>query len=220
MSLQSYGLLKCKVVGGKPERDYNKPHYNIHVRADDEQYRVTINIKSDGFPSELLFYTNNDFNHPITAKLSALTYGFTTNQDILMDYIRGDLGFDRADMKTMPHDRVGPNNDANEKLDYYINQAIALKETDMYVFGSKWVADNYNDQDRIFGFKPSIGVHDVHMNQGNLGRWKKDNGVWQDGCILFHIPSKNQWIGVFLAFQSQSWHTDDQTGHAKNLQVI
>jgi len=24
----------------------------------------------------------------------------------------------------------------------------------------------------------------------------------------------NQWVAIFLAFQSQSWHTDDQTGHA------
>ena len=27
------------------------------------------------------------------------------------------------------------------------------------------------------------------------------------------IPDHDQWVGVFLAFQSQAWHTDDRTGH-------
>ena len=31
--------------------------------------------------------------------------------------------------------------------------------------------------------------------------------------LLFHFPEQDQWVGVFLAFQSQSWHTDDVTGH-------
>lgn len=214
MSLRSYGLLKCKVVNAKQERDLYQPHYNVHVRAVDENFRISINIKSDGFPSELLFYANNDFKHPITAKLRDLAYGFFTDQAILIDYIRGDLGFDREDMKKIPHDLLGPDNDVNEKLDDYINQAIESKDIDVYVFGSKWTAEKQNEQDRIFGFQPSIGMHDIHMNQGNHDRWKKDNGVWQDGCILFHIPSKDQWVGIFLAFQSQSWNTDDRTGHA------
>ena len=28
------------------------------------------------------------------------------------------------------------------------------------------------------------------------------------------VGSPDQWVGVFLAFQSQAWHTDDRTGHA------
>ena len=41
----------------------------------------------------------------------------------------------------------------------------------------------------------------------------KDDGVWQDGALILHFPSTDQWVGIFLAFQSQAWHTDDQTGH-------
>ena len=51
------------------------------------------------------------------------------------------------------------------------------------------------------------------MNQGNSGRFKNDDGVWQDGGLLIEFPNQNQWTAVFLKFQSQSWHTDDQTGH-------
>jgi hypothetical protein len=38
--------------------------------------------------------------------------------------------------------------------------------------------------------------------------------VWQDGALVFRFPSTDQWVAVFLAFQSQAWHTDDVTGHA------
>jgi hypothetical protein len=53
-----------------------------------------------------------------------------------------------------------------------------------------------------------------NMNQGNIPRFKGDDGVWQDGALLIHFPQLDQWVGTFLAFQSQAWHTDDATGHA------
>ena len=52
------------------------------------------------------------------------------------------------------------------------------------------------------------------MNQGNTGEFVRDDCVWQDGGLLLRFPDQHQWVAVFLAFQSQSWHTDDQTGHA------
>ena len=41
-----------------------------------------------------------------------------------------------------------------------------------------------------------------------------DNGIWQDGGILIHFEKEEEWIGIFLAFQSQSWCTDEE-GHAR-----
>ena len=52
------------------------------------------------------------------------------------------------------------------------------------------------------------------MNQGNSARFRGDDGVWQDGGLLLHFPGEGRWVGIFLAFQSQAWHTDDATGHA------
>jgi hypothetical protein len=66
----------------------------------------------------------------------------------------------------------------------------------------------------VFGFSPGNGVHDIHMNQGNNGPFVRDDGVWQDGALLFHFADPDQWAAIFLAFQSQAWHTDDTTGHA------
>lgn len=68
--------------------------------------------------------------------------------------------------------------------------------------------------DKVFGFLPGNGVHDVHMDQRNSGQLRKDDGVHQDGAVLIHLPDENRWTAVILAFQSQSWHTDDRTGRA------
>src|SRR4029079_13410355 len=40
-----------------------------------------------------------------------------------------------------------------------------------------------------------------------------DDGVWQDGGLFLYFPSVDRWTAIFLKFQSQSWHTDDTTGH-------
>ena len=52
------------------------------------------------------------------------------------------------------------------------------------------------------------------MNQGNDPAFVRDDGVWQDGGLLVHFPAVSRWVAIFLAFQSQAWHTDDVTGHA------
>jgi hypothetical protein len=83
----------------------------------------------------------------------------------------------------------------------------------VYAFGERWGPEP-GTPDKVFGFRPGNGIHDIHMNQGNEGRFAGDNGVWQDGALLIHFPAQSQWVAFFLAFQSQSWHTDDRTGHS------
>ena len=50
------------------------------------------------------------------------------------------------------------------------------------------------------------GVHDIHMNQGNVGDHAGDNGVFHDGGLLLAFPDRV--VGLFLAFQSQRVPTD------------
>ncbi len=83
----------------------------------------------------------------------------------------------------------------------------------MYVFGERWGPEQ-DKRDKIFGFMPGNGIHDIHMNQGNHPQFARDDGVWQDGALVFRFPTPDQWVAVFLAFQSQAWHTDDSSGHA------
>ena len=57
------------------------------------------------------------------------------------------------------------------------------------------------------------GIHDIHMNQGNGAGYRKDNGVFQDGGLIFEYPNGKRQA-FFFAFQSQTFATDDKTGNA------
>ncbi len=77
--------------------------------------------------------------------------------------------------------------------------------------GMRWGPEAKKDQH--FKFLPGNGVHDIHMNQGNDPGHARDDGGFQDGCLIFEYPG-GKYRAFFMAFQSQSFNTDDKTGHA------
>jgi uncharacterized protein YukJ len=214
--LEHYGVLKGTVVDARREDDPDSPHYQVHVRADSTSYRVAVNVKSQLSPSELLFLIDDRFQHPVTTGLPELPHGFTELQrepgSLALDFIRGNL-FDRQRLRPLPHDLPGPDNDLSDRVEHYVGRAIQEHGSEVYAFGEPWGPEQ-DQRDKIFGFVPGNGIHDIHMNQGNHPRFARDDGVWQDGALVFRFPSTDQWVAVFLAFQSQAWHTDDVTGHA------
>jgi hypothetical protein len=115
-------------------------------------------------------------------------------------------------MRPLAPEVSGPDNDLADLLDHYVLRAIEAPGAQMYLFGEPWSEPGVAD--KIFGFSPGAGVHDIHMNQGNSPAFAKDDGPWQDGGLLIRLPQPDRWVAVFLAFQSQAWHTDDSTGHA------
>jgi uncharacterized protein YukJ len=115
-------------------------------------------------------------------------------------------------MRLLPFDVPGPDNDLNEAIDTFIRQAIGDATACIYAFGERWGPES-TTTDPIFGFLPGNGMHDIHMNQGNVGRFIEQDGVWQDGALLMYFPADNRWGAIFLKFQSQTWHTDDLHGH-------
>jgi hypothetical protein len=128
-----------------------------------------------------------------------------------LDYIRGNL-FDRTNMRPLPFSVPGFDNDLNEKLDRLMQRAVADEDALVCAFGERWGPEP-GKKDKYFGFLPGNGIHDIHMNQGNSGQFVGDDGVYQDGGVLVQFPDQHEWVAVFLKFQSQSWHTDDTTGH-------
>jgi len=121
-------------------------------------------------------------------------------------------------MRALPATEPGPDNDLADSLDHYVHRALGDPGARIYAFGERWGPEN-GKPDKVFGFAPGNGMHDIHMNQGNSGAFVADDGVWQDGGLLLHFPGADQWVGVFLAFQSQAWHTDDTTGHRTDITV-
>ncbi|MBH1938133.1 DUF2278 family protein [Streptomyces sp. AV19] len=217
MPIARYGVLACHAVDRRREGSTDTPHYQIHlVDNSGTDYRAAVNVLSQQAPSELLYLADDDFRHPLTSLLPPAGSGWTPlpseRGGAALDFIRGNM-FVPAAMRTLPPDLPGVDNDLADLLDHYVQRAIADPTTGVYAFGQRFGPEQ-GRPDKVFGFRPGNGVHDIHMNQGNSGRFKGDDGVWQDGALLFHLPAESRWTAIFLAFQSQAWHTDDVTGHA------
>lgn len=214
MTLKNYGVLKGRPVGRRLVITSNA-HYQVHLVDDTTDYRIAVNVQSKIEPSELEYLVDENFRHPLVTGLIQLPLGFhelpRKPGGLALDFIRGNL-FDRRKMIPLPFNLPGKDNDLNEKIDKYVQRAMADENALIYAFGERWGPEN-KIKDKIFGFLPGNGIHDIHMNQGNTSEFRKDDGVWQDGGLLIHFPPENRWVGIFLKFQSQTWHTDDISGH-------
>jgi len=215
MPLGNYGVLKARPIARRLATHANA-HYQVHLIDinEDTDYRIAINVRSKLSPSELEYMIVDNYQHPILAELPDLPFGFNTIErqpgGIALDFIRGNL-FDPTQMQPLPFDQPGPNNDLNEFIDAHIQPALSDQEALIYAFGERWGPES--QRDKVFGFRPGNGIHDIHMNQGNAGNFASQDGVWQDGTLFIHFPSLDRWAAVFLKFQSQCWHTDDVKGH-------
>jgi uncharacterized protein YukJ len=214
MPLKSYGVLRGSAIARQLGSGANG-HYQVHVVDDTTHWRIAVNVESALAPSELRYVVVTQFEHVLLDELAALPRGWNTLPSraggMALDFIRGNL-FDHDAMRILPFDAPGPDNDLNEQLDHYVARAVGDEQASVFAFGERW-GPEAGRRDKIFGFEPGNGVHDIHMNQANVGRFVADDGVWQDGALLLHFPQPEQWVGIFLAFQSQTWHTDDATGH-------
>ena len=212
MPIPSYSVL----VGRASDRRLATPkknHYEIRVEAAGEPYRIAFNVQSqDG--SEVLFAVREPFTGAMRAQLAALEDGqhalASKPNGLALDFIRQSL-VTQEEMKPIPLTSPGTDNDLNDKLDHYVLRAMKESDARVYAFGSTFL--NPGKKDEYFGFIPAQGIHDVHMNQGNAGQFKKDDGTFQDGALLFHFAKDDLWVAMFIAFQNQVWNTDEQ-GHA------
>ena len=214
MPLHSYGVLKGKAIEVRIGAGQS-PHYQVRIVDDTTDYRIAVNVKSQLPPSDVEFVIVEHFEHPITEIVEPLPTGFTKLErkpgSGALDFIRGNL-FDRTQMRPLPFSLPGFDNDLNEKVDRVMQRAVADETALVYAFGERWGPEP-SVKDKYFGFLPGNGIHDIHMNQGNAAQFVSDDGVYQDGGLLVHFPNQHDWTAVFLKFQSQTWHTDDSTGH-------
>lgn len=215
MPLDHYGVLVARALDTRREDGTDTPHYQLHlVDEPGGHWRIAVNVESQQAPSELLYLVDDDFDHPVIAQLGALGSGWhplaPSPEGPNLDFIRGNL-FERAQMRLLPPALAGPDNDLADLLDHWCRRAIADPAATAYAYGQRFGPEQ-GVEDKVFGFEPANGVHDIHMNQGNSGRFRRDNGVRQDGALILRFPAEDRWVAIFLAFQSQAFHTDDRTG--------
>ncbi len=204
MPVENYGVLKGKPLAGQVEAG-KSPHYRISVNAGTEMFTVAVNIQStDG--SEVLYCIESAFTPPGAAALLALNPGITaltsTAGGLALDYVReqvqGRPMVQRSQMSLLPEPPQPGSSQLNDAIIALVQQAIA-GDAELYAFGSAYADGGVTD-----------GIHNIHMNQGNpAGGFAKDNGSWQDGGLFLYMPATQTWSAVFLAFQTESWTTDE-----------
>jgi len=209
MPIANYGIVKGTALQGRvfpPHSNRDQPHYHIHMKGlDGSDQDVAVNVESsDG--SEVLYFINNNFTPPNAAGLIALTTTVTRpDQSLALDYVRQKL-VTREQMTLLPISQNAAPSTLHLAIDTIIQKAIAGNAT-IYAFGQTF--QNANGRSPFWGFSPDKGVHDIHMDQGNPnGEHSQDNGTYQDGAIFIQWAD-GTWSAIFIAFQSQSFQTDD-----------
>jgi uncharacterized protein YukJ len=215
MPITNYSVLAGDPVSGKVVTG-SSTHYQITMNAPGGPFTVAVNIQSvDG--SEVLYAIEEGFTPPDIAGLLALPMGMTALKSVpgglALDYVRSQVSgtqmITREQMTLLPQRNAKGNKEEQmlaqarssalqNAVITLLNMTIADKDGVIYAFGS-----SYADQGKV------DGIHDIHMNQGNpVNNHGGDNGIWQDGALLIHLPSKATWTAVFIAFQTESWTTD------------
>lgn len=195
--MEKYVLLKGEISGKWYDLDKNA-HYHIMVTALDKVYDIAVNIGSierlysDSMikSSELLVYHDEEYKNTILDKIVKKDYGIhIVEKKFALDYIKMDL-FDIKKMKLMPTIDFEKAY-LLEIMEKYVSRSLEERVYDIYVYG-------------MF-FKDGKGIHDVHMNQGSVERYRHRDREWSDGALFFHNRETLKWTALFLAFKNQKF---------------
>lgn len=208
MPVASYSVLKGRPTRGSVAFDHagKNPHYRIFMGSGANASQIDVNIESsDG--SEILYLILDSFVPPSADLLGQLAEGTAPLESLpnglALDYVReqinGKAMVNRSAMTLLPIATGRPQDQLKNAVIELLNKAVADGSGTIYAFGSA-----YSDP------TGTNGVHNIHMNQGNPpGQFEKDNGIWQDGALLISLPASKAWTVLFIAFQTESWTTDD-----------
>lgn len=208
MSIPNYGVIKGTVLQFKLAGRPQQPHLHLLMSASGKK-DIAINVLSmDG--SEVLYAVIAKLTLANADALKALPVGVTHcngNDGIAIDYVRTPGLISKDQMKPLAVEELHMHDAVIDLLQRAIDQNATV-----YQFGQ--IFQNGGKPNPFWQFSPDAGGHDCHMDQGNpQGSHDQDNGTFQDGALFVQWPD-GTWSGLFIAFQSQSWDTDDN-GDAK-----
>jgi hypothetical protein len=100
-------------------------------------------------------------------------------------------------MKLFPHNEMIQMKGFDEKH-VYLTEII-----EKYVEKAK-----NNDNYEVFAFgrlyANGKGLHDIHLNQGSIDKFKKNDAKYSDGGLFFRNRQSNRIIAIFIAFVTQN----------------
>jgi uncharacterized protein YukJ len=205
---RSYGVLVGTIRDGQEDPAGHSPHYEIWVEAD-QSYRIAVNVRSvDG--SDVLAHYDPNFTNPTKLGLGGLAAGAKGFAGLAtgpggkgLDYLRDGL-FPIDAMAPIPPEGQGVT--LQNLLDGQVERAKADHDAVVIALG-EFFQDR--GRDSTFGFSPELGVHDIHMMQGNSGDFADDNRINGDGALFIRFTG-GETVALFVRFTTQSTATDDR----------
>ena len=195
--MEKYVMFRGKVIDKWYDFD-KRAHYHI-VAMDDEgkRFDLAVNIGSiyekmnEIVSSNLKVYYDESYScrKGIVRKMLLQKNGITEyHKDLYLDYIR---------MKLFPHEKM--------------IQMKGFDVTSIYLTGiieKNVVQAMNNDEYEVIAFgrlyANGKGLHDIHMNQGSVNKFRKNDASYSDGGLFFRNRRDNKITAVFIAFITQS----------------
>lgn len=195
--MEKYVMFRGKVIDKWYDFD-KRAHYHI-VAMDDEgkRFDLAVNIGSiyekmnEIVSSNLKVYYDDSYScrKGIVRKMLLQKNDITEcHKGLYLDYIR---------MKLFPHEKM--------------IQMKGFDVTSIYLTGiiEKNVVQAMNNDDYeviAFGrlYTNGKGLHDIHMNQGSVDKFRKNDASYSDGGLFFRNRRDNKITAVFIAFITQS----------------
>ena len=195
--MEKYVMFRGKVIDKWYDFD-KRAHYHI-VAMDDEGKKFDLAVNTGSIyekmneivSSNLKVYYDENYNcrkrivHKMLLQKNAIT---ECHKDLYLDYIR---------MKLFPHEKM--------------IQMKGFDVTSIYLTGiiEKNVVQAMNNDDYeviAFGrlYANGKGLHDIHMNQGSVDKFRKNDASYSDGGLFFRNKRDNKITVVFIAFITQS----------------
>jgi hypothetical protein len=203
MPLQTpYGV----IVGAVHDYDLENPdngkwpHYHVHVSAGGQIMDSAINLKS--LVDVQIEYRSRTFDL-YDARFSSITSLADGLHVLPQNSMSGALDYVRHDGLTGTTGWTLQNGD---NLISTLNALLAGVQR-IYIFGAT--------------YSQGIGVHDVHMNQGDPdgSPFQPLDGIWQDGGLLFQYGGLQPGLASLqIKFETQTLFTDD-SGHPLHWRI-
>jgi hypothetical protein len=166
------------------------PHYHVWLNTPGGVYDSAINLKS--LTQVKIEYRTRDLDPQLIANVLALPDGWTplaqTPVSGALDYVRHPALISSQSWTLQTGDNL-----------ILQLQALLAGVNRVHVFGAS--------------YSTGLGVHDVHMNQGDpIGsQFAALDAIWQDGGLLFEYGPPQTRVSVLqIKFETQSLLTDDQ----------
>ena len=195
--MEKYVMFRGKVIDKWYDFDKRAHYHIVAMDSEGKRFDLAVNIGSiyekmnEIVSSNLKVYYDENYNcrKRIVREMLLQKNGITEcPKDLYLDYIR---------MKLFPHEKM-------IQMKGFDVTSIYLTE----IIEKNVVQAMNNDDYEVIAFgrlyANGKGLHDIHMNQGSVDKFRKNDASYSDGGLFFRNRRDDKITAVFIAFITQS----------------